>query len=633
MLDHEQSVTTGDQKITPESTLDENKQKQIGAKLLANANFHKRHETVESSYQRALSSSEKLAGNNGERRDLSYLNRLEKVVEKGGSETEKRLWRKSIANVHLVQQEDITESTWNSVLQAALSHGYGYEVTSVSDEQKQAMTKQYRDLQIEDLNSFAEYFADEDCPYPLWFKIYAWDGLTNLSRNTKVGKDGFPIFQKRDKSTTSGFPKLNPAALAKMYDGITRYYGLTTNAAEAPYATQKTDTISETLVRSGSFAKIYSYEMSQLSKQVEVPDKTEDVHGEWVEYDTTKSNELSAAAEGTPWCIVSPNVAKNYLLYGSYSHANDKEVDEKSKGRFLLFHLYDKETNELAPNACASIRINPAGEVAEISGILDGPAQNLNRSLLPIVEEKANQLPNGLKVFRHTLDNAELTRLYKITKENDRKFSVEDIDYVFEVERKIKPDVWYHREDDSPIPAKDYRIERIQDFILSNPNSISPSGANRIAEILDEHAVAEHARALLSAHADMDKIVDKLTPLHRIKIIDVLKSRGFNPDDILEEAKKEARDKSYLSFHVEKNIDELLRAGIDPNHVAELLIPSDLGRHVTQLAEAGADINKITDRMRPGDIRRYSEQLTALGVNTKELIDRKSAELKQRWRG
>ena len=113
------------------------------------------------------------------------------------------------------------------------------------------------------------------------------------------------------------------------------------------------------------------------------PERTEDVKGDgWNIIQGRKRN--CDGGGGTPWCIADPGTGRNYLEYGVSTHDDDEEdyeydeYDEyegedaeewQNKAKFILFHLEDPETGALAENACASIRLNPDGYVAEISGI------------------------------------------------------------------------------------------------------------------------------------------------------------------------------------------------------------------------------------------------------------------------
>ena len=366
--------------------LDAERSRQIGAKVLASIHYEdkNRNPIVASSYEKARKNKEKFPnGTPAEQRNLAHLRRLDAVIERGGSALEKRIWQQSINNINLVQTEDITESTWRSIQRDNRNHGGGD--IELTPDLKEMAAQQYRDVQADELEDIATYLSADNCPYPRWYKIYVWNGLTSLSRKTKNGEDGFPVLQKRDKTTTAGFPKLNPAAIAKVYDDITGYYDMETDAKEASGSTDETDETIDKLVKNGSFAKLYSYELSRMTNIVEVPEKTEDIHGEWAEYDLDHVDEITEAAEGTPWCIVSPAVARNYLKYGEYGHPDEDDWDDdwdddepagdstkESKGRFVLFHLTDPDTGLPSKQACASIRLDQNGNVAEISGICGG---------------------------------------------------------------------------------------------------------------------------------------------------------------------------------------------------------------------------------------------------------------------
>lgn len=97
---------------------------QIGAKVLASAKFE-RHPVTEKSFNRALKHGEKLPGKPAERRNLAHLNRLERIIKNGSSETEKCLWERAKKHIHLIQVEDITDATWRSILQDNRDHGGG----------------------------------------------------------------------------------------------------------------------------------------------------------------------------------------------------------------------------------------------------------------------------------------------------------------------------------------------------------------------------------------------------------------------------------------------------------------------------------------------------------------------------
>lgn len=107
----EQSVETLDnQEQVDKKQLD----RTFGAKILSQANFESRHQPiVGSSFNKARQHGEKLPGKNNERRNYSYLSRIERLVEKHGNRLEKRLWDKS-ADQLIISPEDITDDYWQT---------------------------------------------------------------------------------------------------------------------------------------------------------------------------------------------------------------------------------------------------------------------------------------------------------------------------------------------------------------------------------------------------------------------------------------------------------------------------------------------------------------------------------------
>ena len=109
-----------------------------------------------------------------------------------------------------------------------------------------------------------------------------------------------------------------------------------------------------------------------------------------------------------------PNVAHNYLVYGEYGHSRSTRADEESnsKAKFIIFRLEDPNAPGIfASNGSASIRLDPNGKVAEISGLNEGQA--VEDALVPIVKEKALSLPGGEKYLQKFDDKQTLIRLDK----------------------------------------------------------------------------------------------------------------------------------------------------------------------------------------------------------------------------
>jgi len=480
-----------------ESDVDQREQR-FGARILSHAHFESSHRPiVESSFNKALKRGEKLPGNNAERRNFAYLNRIEALISQYGNRAEKRLWRMSANDEDLlIQPQNFRDSDWRAVIQAAYDQGHGNHYFSEQDRVR--YIENARDNQRESLKLWSDYLGSENSPYPLWFKVYVWDGVTKMSSvlDNKV-------YKKRTKSTTAPYPKLNPAALARVYESVISFYGVDDND-------EKHIEDIEELVRIGNFRKLYSRCLEKSKINVEVPDDPEQIRGAWKEYTPNQYKAVAEAAEGTPWCIAAPIVAKNYLLFGGY---NDKDIDEdesilfqNSRCRFFLFHLREPSTGRLSDTACASIRLGVDGEVAEISGLLDGSAQRLNDSLIPTVCKKVISLPGGKIYLPAYEDNKKLTKL-------DHKYR--------EGEEIIPSDILFLYEADSNIHSlgngRDPRIQKLRAAFpfseyVSRLSGLSHKQAARISRVLSPVELVENVNFFNEYDVKLDKakIMDSL---------------------------------------------------------------------------------------------------------------------------
>ena len=548
----------------------------IGAKVLASAKLE-RHPVVNKSFEHAIKHGEKLPGKPAERRALAHLRLIDRAIEQRGSKTEQYLWEHAKDHIHLVELDDITDATWRSIQQDTRDHGGG--IIDLTYENKHAILSDYRNVQKQDLQRYVDFFSSEDCPYPTWFKIYAWDGLTGLSRVTEKDKNGNSVFRKRDEHTTAGFPKLNPAALSITYEAIAHHYGLPTDAKEASVSTPETDKLVTNLIQSGSFARLYSYELSTLKKPVEVPDAPEDVRGEWIEYGTDDAEKISDAAEGTPWCIVSPSVADNYLRYGTYGKEGEKIYSGESKAKFYLFHLTDPDTGLPSDQACASIRLDPDGNVAEISGILGDSKQALHDSLVEIVRNKTLQLPGGEKKFQAFQDNLELIRL-------DRKFqageafTTDELRFIYEKDQEI--------EYLNPLNYDD-RVEEMRNIGKLLKNGTNP---DQLLETVDTADRAD-IKDFIDAGVSIDKLVDVMTGADIHYYLDDLLARKADLSTIIT---------LFPQTYLARDLDKLIAAASksnsgEINDIVFMMEPSAVAQNVDKLLAAGADADEIAARL------------------------------------
>ena len=643
-------------------------QQRIGATVLSRANFQDRHKpAVESSLIRARKSGEKLPNNVKEARNFSYLTRLARLVEKYGNQAEKRLWQASIKDDLLVQYDDIPESYWDAKKQELRDNGYGD--ISMTEGYKREIYEAERELQKKSLEKWANYLGDESAPYPLWFKIYAWDGMTKMGVYDMDKKK----YGTRNKTTVAPYPDPDGEILSGVLDVVNLYYG---NNEKQLYTKEGERNIKlEQLVQSGNFPKIFNAIQQDIAPIVMPPENTEDVHGEWIEYRPGEEDDIARAARGTKWCIASSSVGRYYLEHGTYgNYDDDDEYDDedddygydddddeydnedddygndddeydnedddddiknkKLKSRFILFHLKDPSTGKLSRNAVASIRLSLDGDVAEISGLKEGQA--LNDSLVPIVEEKVKSLPGGEDFLPKFADKNKLIALdRKMEKSED--LTKEELEFLYEIHRPIQTLDTYNSYDprvnelkrkygiayalDAGLSVNQlvsrlraYAIARNLDTLISHGANIN---INQLVSRLDSDDIVDNLGTLLSHGVDINQLVSELSPYYIVKNLDTLISHGANID--INHPVSELHP-----YDIARNLGTLISHGanIDINHLVSELHPYDIANNLDTLLSHGADINQLVSKLHRYDIADNLDTLLSHGADINQLVSR-----------
>ena len=473
------------------------------AKLLSGSGYEKRHQrTVDNSFSIMRQRGEKLHGSNADRRNEAYLMRLYDRVDERGTQAERALLRVSSGKL-IVRSEDIPASYWVAQEQIRRDNGQAGEL---SDRDKEILTADIQRQQRESLQAWTSYLGHEDCPYPTWFKVYAFDGMSRMATFDSDKKQ----FRKRNKGTVAPFPHLDAAVLGKTYDAIADFYDLKqedfTDQEEGSEASETRDLQLEALIKSGNFNKLYSKFLLEKRVILKTPERSEDIHGAWKEYLPGDEEALANAADGTPWCIASPTVGKNYLETGGYGNS-DIAHNEDSKAKFILFHLQDPETGQLAENACASIRLGTDGQVAEISGLNEGQA--LEDALVPEVEAKVKTLPGGEKYLRAFADKQHLIALDRKMQAGEHDFTQEDLDFIFEQDRKIETLDTYN--------ASDPRVSELRVHILQSEKlkEYYPDGLHLRGNLDLAYSEIAELPEDLSVEGDLDLSDTKITEISK----------------------------------------------------------------------------------------------------------------------
>ena len=606
-------------------------QNEIGSKVLSLVNFESKHkDIVESSFNKARQNKEKLPGKNNERRNFAYLSRLDRMVEKYGNKAEQKLWAASAENV-VMNYEDIPDAYWKQQEQILRDNGQGKEL---SRREKEILAEDLIEKQRESINTWSNYLGDKDCPYPTWFKVYAFDGVSKMGLINKETKE----FEKRDKTTVASFPTLNPEVLAKVYRNINEFYAVN---KEDWLAQHPDDEKLVSLIKSGNFPKLYAKELFDTKTIIKTPENPEDIEGDWFTYQLGDEDELAKAAEGTGWCIADPNVAHHYLEYGNYGHSRNKEADEESnsKAKFIVFKLKAPNSPDgYSTNGVASIRLDPDGKVAEISGLDEGQA--LEDSLVQTVKEKVLSLPGGKEFLQKFEDKQTLIKLdHKLQKDED--LTKEELSFLYQLDRPIATLDTYNRVDPRiPELKEKYGIEYALEKGIDVDKLASSLGPNGVAYNLD--TLLNHG-----ANIDVNELVSNLFPgdiprhldtllkygadIDINELASILESNGIpiNPDPFFKHGADIDIILSNMSpGEIVHNLDTLLKYGadIDINELVSNLRPVGIVHNLDTLLKHGADIdiNELVSRLEPNRIVSKLDTLLKHGANidVNELVSR-----------
>ena len=575
-------------------------QNEIGSKVLSLVNFESKHkDIVESSFNKARQNKEKLPGKNNERRNFAYLSRLNNMVEKYGDKAEQKLWEASAENL-VMDYEDIPDAYWKQQEQILRDNGQGRKL---SEYEKEILAEDLIDKQRQSITSWANYLGDKNCPYPLWFKVYAFDGISKMSNALNLDEADY---NRRDNTTALSFPKLNAEILAKVYRQINNFYGVD---KEDWLSKNSDDEKLVSLVKSANFPKLYAKELVDTKVIIKTPERTEDVHGDWFEYKLGDEEEIASLAEGTRWCVVDPNVAHNYLEYGNCGHSRYKKVDRasNSKAKFIIFRLEDPNSpGVFASNGSASIRLDPDGKVAEVSGLNEGQA--VEDALVPIVKEKALSLPGGEKYLQKFDDKQALIRLDK-KMEKGEDLTKEELAFLYELDRPIATLDTYN-EEDPRIPE----LKEKYDLEYALEKGVD---ANKMVASLDSCDIAKNLDTLLEHGADINNTVNHMKAYDIAKNLDSLLKQGANINNTIN---------NMDSYRIAKNLDTLLKysAIIDVNELVSELKTYEVSENLETLLKNGADIDLVVNRMRYSDIVDKLDLLIEHGANidVNELVSR-----------
>ena len=330
------------------------------------------------------------------------------------------------------------------------------------------------------------------------------------------------------------------------------------------------------------FTRIF---FNETYKPIPTPERTEDIEGEWFDFLPGQETELAEASQGTPWCIASEHMGEHYLK------TNDHTIKD-NKARFKLFKLKNENSIDgMSKTACASIRFDTQGRVAEVSGLANGSSQAIEDSLVPVVEQEAFKYPlDPEKYFKEKFrDKKELIRLQDKAKKGE-ELTLDEYAFLYEKDRKI--------------------------FTLDTHGGPDP----KIAELRNFYNLL---RLLQSDNKDalgqdmlmqkLDCVLENTDSSDIIANLDTLLKKGIDANNILDKLG---------SYYISQNLNTFLEKGIDVNTIFDELDSYGISQNLDTLLEKGININSIFDKLDSNGISQNFEILSKKNIPPSLLISK-----------
>lgn len=430
----------------------------------------------------------------------NYLGRLACLDE---NESAKERYLHAIIDSLVVQPEAISENRWRAHVQKSRDMGSGpHELNS---EYFATELNTLQSLQKDSLRPWAKHVGEAE--YPMWFKVYALEGLARLGSFHSYGEGAEKSFKfdRRRKDSFATFPRYNPEALQIVYGRLVAHH----NGPPAPE--------SEKSFYNGSFNHLYAQALRKNSVVVELPATPEDVQGEWIHYGdylrydkADKQKLMEAAADN--WCIAGGTYAKNYLRNGS---------------EFFLFHLKNPDTHQLSSTAAVAIRMvyswdDDAPIVEEVSGADNGPDQDIHAVLQPMANDALLGLAGGTEYLEDMKISTQLSVM-------DRKwqggeaFTLAELELIYEVRSTLGG--WA----DEDVRLHDFR----QDSAEHQRALAAKYGDAAEYMVLRANEINDRIPEMLERGIDMNLVVRKIATQKLIEYAPALLNSGVVPETLI----------------------------------------------------------------------------------------------------
>lgn len=343
---------------------------------------------------------------NPELRIENYLNRFQEILNRKDPEYRKRgvdALKRVLHAKAVISPGEIPESYFD--FQRRLDREKGLGDAPIGKERREELIGAIIADQKSSLNKWIDVLTAEDSPYPTWFKYLTLRSVVSMGDYDKKRAG----FGKRAKGTVKPFPFLDSRALSLAFERCMKKVGR---------AKSGDDDILDDEIGEG-FPDLYAYGIQKAAILFKEP--LTNIEGKWVKYE--RGGEyvpLVETLEGqnTGWCTTSESTAKKHLRDGD----------------FYVYYSADHNGGYTVPRAAIRMK---GGSIIEVRGI--EKSQNLDEYILPKVEEKLREFPDGELYKKRTRDMERLTEIdRKTSADKAAPLSREELAFLYELDADIE---------------------------------------------------------------------------------------------------------------------------------------------------------------------------------------------------
>ncbi len=312
---------------------------------------------------------------------------------------------------HVITEDDFPESYFE--LQKKIDREKGLGDVYIPREQRAARKRRAIQDQKKSLDAWIEYLSGSDAPYPMWAKVWAFDGMARIGKlDAETGK-----VTSRNRQTVAPFVELNRGALSLTIEAVEKR--LQAKQKSLNYAEIEPNGELRELVQGGNFGKIYGWYMHALTRNELDLKMTE---GAWVKYprgsDPWELIQL-LQCKNTGWCTVAASTA--------HEHVRD--------GDFYVYYSHDALSRPNHPRIAIRMK---GDQIVEVRGI--GPSQELDSSIsvTGILDQKLKEF--GIEGERFLKRSSDMKRLSQIEQKTEalEELTESELRFLYEIDSKIE---------------------------------------------------------------------------------------------------------------------------------------------------------------------------------------------------